>query len=135
MLPRAPLPSKLCLCLIKRHGGIASPFLTSALDGQEWQASRTGQVNLEEAAPGTHWLGVWVASGLFWTLWSREKYFVPAENRLRTSSPSLYQLSYTGSRASTSGRNLWLPRLVLTNLMILLKLYMGVMYISKTMAA
>jgi hypothetical protein len=41
-------------------GGIASPFLTSALDGGEWSASSTGGFNNGERAPGTHWIGGWV---------------------------------------------------------------------------
>jgi hypothetical protein len=41
-------------------GGIASLFLTSALDGGEWSASRPGRFNLGERAPGNHWIGGWV---------------------------------------------------------------------------
>jgi hypothetical protein len=37
------------------NGGIAPPFLTSALDGCEWSASGPGEI-----APGTHWIGGWV---------------------------------------------------------------------------
>jgi hypothetical protein len=33
-------------------GGIAPPFLTLALGGGEWSASRPG-----ERVPGTHWIG------------------------------------------------------------------------------
>jgi hypothetical protein len=33
------------------------PFLTSALDGGEWSASRPGRFTPEERAPDTHWLG------------------------------------------------------------------------------
>jgi hypothetical protein len=39
-------------------GGIALPFLTSALDGGEWSASRPGRFISGEIAPGTHWIGV-----------------------------------------------------------------------------
>jgi hypothetical protein len=35
-------------------------FLTSALDGGEWSASRPGRFTLSERAPGTHWIGSWV---------------------------------------------------------------------------
>jgi hypothetical protein len=35
-------------------------FLTSALDGGEWSASRPGHFTLMERAPGTHWIGGWV---------------------------------------------------------------------------
>jgi hypothetical protein len=41
-------------------GGIA-PFLTSAPDGDEWSASPPGRFNPGENAPGTHWVGSWVA--------------------------------------------------------------------------
>jgi hypothetical protein len=41
-------------------GGIAPPFLTSALDGGEWLASRPGSFTPGERAPGTHWIGSWV---------------------------------------------------------------------------
>jgi hypothetical protein len=34
--------------------------LTSALDGGEWSASRTGRFTPRERAPGTHWIGGWV---------------------------------------------------------------------------
>jgi hypothetical protein len=38
-------------------GGIAPPFLTSALDGGEWLASRPGRFTAAERAPVTHWIG------------------------------------------------------------------------------
>jgi hypothetical protein len=41
-------------------GGIAPPFLTSALDGGEWSPSRRGRFTLGERVPGTHWIGGWV---------------------------------------------------------------------------
>jgi hypothetical protein len=37
-------------------------FLTSALDGGEWSASRSGRFNSREITPGTHWTGSWVGS-------------------------------------------------------------------------
>jgi hypothetical protein len=43
-----------------RSGGIAPRFLTPALDGDEWSASRTGRFTPGERAPGTHWIGGWV---------------------------------------------------------------------------
>jgi hypothetical protein len=33
-------------------------FLTSALDGGEWSASRPGRFIPRGRAPGTHWIGV-----------------------------------------------------------------------------
>jgi hypothetical protein len=35
-------------------------FLTSALGGGEWSASRTCRFTPGERAPGTHWIGGWV---------------------------------------------------------------------------
>jgi hypothetical protein len=37
-------------------------FLTSALDGGEWSASRPVRLTLRERAPSTHWIGDWVGS-------------------------------------------------------------------------
>jgi hypothetical protein len=42
-------------------------FLTSALAGGEWSASRPGRITPGERAPGTQWIGGWVdprAAGL-----------------------------------------------------------------------
>jgi hypothetical protein len=35
-------------------------FLTSALEGSEWSASRSGRSAPRERAPGTNWRGGWV---------------------------------------------------------------------------
>jgi hypothetical protein len=35
-------------------------YLTSALVGCEWSASRPGRFTPREGAPGTHWIGGWV---------------------------------------------------------------------------
>jgi hypothetical protein len=35
-------------------------FLTSALDGGEWSAPRSGRFTHRERAPGIHWIGGWV---------------------------------------------------------------------------
>jgi len=35
-------------------------FLTSAPDGGEWSASRTGRLTLGERTLGTHWIGGWM---------------------------------------------------------------------------
>jgi hypothetical protein len=35
-------------------------YLTSALDGGEWWASRPGRFSPRERAPGTYWIGGWV---------------------------------------------------------------------------
>jgi hypothetical protein len=80
---------KFSLCLINyalchediwRSGGISPPFLTSALDGGEWSASRPGRFTpwgksplypLDRRAPEP-----------VWTLWRRET-FCSAGNRTR----------------------------------------------------
>jgi hypothetical protein len=43
-------------------GGIAPSFLTSALDGGEWSASRPCRFAPGKGAPVTHWIGNWVGS-------------------------------------------------------------------------
>jgi hypothetical protein len=47
-------------------------FLTSALVGGEWSASRPCRFNPEEGAPGTHWIGGWVDPEPVWTTCRRE---------------------------------------------------------------
>jgi len=51
----------------------ATHSLTSALDGVEWLASRPGRFTSRERAPGTYWIGGWVAPEPFLTPWWREK--------------------------------------------------------------
>jgi hypothetical protein len=50
----------------KGSGGIAPPFLTSALNGGEWSASRPCHFTPVDRALGTHWIRGWVGptSGL-----------------------------------------------------------------------
>jgi hypothetical protein len=48
-------------------GGIAPPFLTSALEGVEWSAPRPSRVTRGERAPGTHRVGGWVG-GSSWRI-------------------------------------------------------------------
>jgi len=38
--------------------------LTSALDGGEWSALCPGRFTPKERAPGTHWIGGWVAGSM-----------------------------------------------------------------------
>jgi hypothetical protein len=54
-------------------GGIAPAFLTSALDGGEWSASRLGRFTPGERTVGNHWVGDWVSSEAAWTLLSAYK--------------------------------------------------------------
>jgi hypothetical protein len=59
----------LSLCLTNyalRHEGVWGSgcidqiFLTSALVGGEWSASRSGRFTARERTPGTHWIAGWV---------------------------------------------------------------------------
>jgi hypothetical protein len=61
-------------------------FLTSALGGGEWPASRPGRFTPKERAPGTHWIGGWVGP--------RGNKFI-CSDRL-WSSPSLLSSGYPG---------------------------------------
>jgi hypothetical protein len=48
---------------MKAYGGVhvyIHTFLTTALAGGEWSASRPGCSTAGERAPGTHWKGGWV---------------------------------------------------------------------------
>jgi hypothetical protein len=48
---------------MKAYGGMDVQihiFLTSALFGGEWSASRLGRFTPKERARGTHWIGGWV---------------------------------------------------------------------------
>jgi hypothetical protein len=49
-------------------GGIAPPFLTSALEWDKWSVSRPCRFT-----PGTHWIGGWWAPELVWTMWRRKQ--------------------------------------------------------------
>jgi hypothetical protein len=60
---------KLSLCLtneaLRLEGvwgvdGLIHIFLTSALDGGEWSASRLGRFTPGETAPCTRWIGSWM---------------------------------------------------------------------------
>jgi hypothetical protein len=57
-----PVPSRKHYTL-KAYGGVdvkIHVFLTSAVIGSEWSASRVGRFIPGERAPGTHWKGGWV---------------------------------------------------------------------------
>jgi hypothetical protein len=54
------IPVKVIGKIVWGSGGIALSFLTSALDGSEWWASRPNRFTPGERAPGTHCIGGWV---------------------------------------------------------------------------
>jgi hypothetical protein len=66
----AEVKVKLSLCLLNEvlshedvwgSGGIAPPFLISALDGGEWSAWRPGCFNRGEIGDDAHWIRGWVS--------------------------------------------------------------------------
>jgi hypothetical protein len=70
----------LSVCLISQalchediwgNADIAPPFLTSALGGGEWPASRPFRFNAGERFSVTHWIGGWVGPTV-WTQWRRK---------------------------------------------------------------
>jgi hypothetical protein len=61
---------------MKTHGGVqvyVHLFITLAVDGGEWSASRPGTCALEEIALSTHLIEGWVGPELIWTLYRRER--------------------------------------------------------------
>jgi hypothetical protein len=77
-------------------------FLTSALVGGEWSASRPGRFTTRERAPATHWIGGWVDPRAGLDDVEKWKFLPPPGLELRTlgglaRSQSLYRLRYPGS--------------------------------------
>jgi hypothetical protein len=54
-----------CHEVIRGSGGVAPPFLTLALDGNEWSASRLGRFNARGRVPGTYRIGRWVGPSAY----------------------------------------------------------------------
>jgi hypothetical protein len=84
-------------------GRTAPPFLTSALDGGEWSASRPGLFIPGERAPGTHWIGGWVDPRAGLDDVEKRKFLTLLGFELRTlrrpaRSQSLYRLRFPGSK-------------------------------------
>jgi hypothetical protein len=74
-------------------------FLTLALVGAEWSASRPGRLT-----PSTHWIGGWVGPRAHQDV-EKRKFFTLPGLELRplgcpARSQSLYQLHYPGSKLS-----------------------------------
>jgi hypothetical protein len=95
-----------------RSGGIAPPYLTSALDGGESSASRPGRFTSWKTPSGTHWIGGWVGPRAGWTLWRRQKISCPCRESNPDSSViqparNISEQRRTAERNwfSTSGRN------------------------------
>jgi hypothetical protein len=101
---------------MKTYGGVdvyIHTFLTSALDGGEWSASRPCRFTPGERAPGTHWIGGWVGSraGLN-DVEGRKFLILPGLERRPlgrpASSQSLYRLRYPGSFQDLKSMQLFL---------------------------
>jgi hypothetical protein len=61
VLSKGQEPTHIHICIyVWGSGGVATPFLTSALDGDEWSTLRPGRFTPGETAFGTHWVGGWV---------------------------------------------------------------------------
>jgi hypothetical protein len=77
-------------------------FLTSALVGGEWSASRLGSCTPGERAPGIHWIGGWVDPRAGLDDLERRKFLTLPGLELRplsrpARSQSLYRLNYDGT--------------------------------------
>jgi hypothetical protein len=89
---------------MKEYGGsgiIASPFLTSTLDGGEWPTSRIGRFTPRERSPYTLWIGSSVGprDGVN-TVEKKRKSLAYARIRtpaVQSVAVRLYRLSYPGS--------------------------------------
>jgi hypothetical protein len=112
---------------MKAYGGVdvqSHIFLTSALAGGEWSASRPGRFNPGKRAPGTHWIGDWVDPRA--SLDDVEKILDPTGNRTPplgrpARSQSLYRLRYPGSN---------LKFRVLIDIQILRKVCYGLIFVK-----
>jgi hypothetical protein len=88
-----------CPCAMKAYGGVDIQihiFLTSALVGGEWSATRPGCFTPGERALGTHCIGDEVRSRV--GLDDMEKFFDSPGTRTPTPQ-SLYRLHYSGSKS------------------------------------
>jgi hypothetical protein len=77
-------------------------FLTSALVGGEWSASRPGRFTSGERVPGTHWIGGWVDPSADLNNVEKRTFLILPGRELRplgrpARSQSLYRLRYPGS--------------------------------------
>jgi hypothetical protein len=97
---------------MKTYGGVDASihiFLTSALVGGEWSASRLGRFTSGERAPGAHWIEDWVGSRTGLDDVKRRKILPLPGLELRplsrpARSQSLYRLSYLVMTQNKKGR-------------------------------
>jgi hypothetical protein len=79
---------------------MAPPFITSALDGDEWLAPRFSGFTLGEISPGTNWTGDWMGPRACLEAIERKKYFPPQGTEFRLSSPQFVAILSALSRLS-----------------------------------
>jgi hypothetical protein len=99
---------------MKAYGGVdvcIHIFLTSALAGGEWSASRPGRFTPSERAPNNHWIGSWVDPRVTLDDVEKRKFFTlrglkPRPLGRPARSQSLYRLSYPGSSLHCTDRNM-----------------------------
>jgi hypothetical protein len=92
---------------MKTYGGVGvytQVFLTSAIVGGEWSASRPCRFISGERAPGIHWVGGWVSPIADLDDMKKLKFFPPPGLELRppgrpARSQSLYRVRSPGSQA------------------------------------
>jgi hypothetical protein len=65
--------------------GIAPPFLTMALDGGGWSASRSSHFTPRERAPSVHWLEGWVGPSAGLDTMKKRKILLLPEIELQSS--------------------------------------------------
>jgi hypothetical protein len=90
---------------MKMYGGVDVEihiFLTSALVGGEWSASRPARFTPVKRAPGTHWIGCWVGPKAALDDVENRKFLTLPRLKFRplgrpVHSQSLYQLHYPDS--------------------------------------
>jgi hypothetical protein len=71
---------------MKAYGGVdvqIHVFLTSALFGGKWSASRPGRFTPGKRATGTHWIGGWVDPRTGLDDMEKRKFFTPPGLKLR----------------------------------------------------
>jgi hypothetical protein len=91
---------------MKTYGGVdveTHVFLTIALVGGEWSASRPGRFTTGGGAPDTHWIGGWVGPrDVLDDVEMRNLFTIPGLKFRLLGRPvriqSLHRLSYPGSR-------------------------------------
>jgi hypothetical protein len=96
---------------MKTYGGVdvqIDIFLTSALVGGEWSASRPCRFTPEERVTSTHWIGGWVGPRAGLDYLEKRKFLTLPGLELRplgrpARSQSLYRLSYPGSYDNPGG--------------------------------